>query len=167
MDFCTKVKASGGYYIGRYEASNNSETIAIKANQTAYTNITQQNAAAKCKNMYVEKTFTSDLMNSYAWDTALKFIQVCGNDGNYPNLNLSTAFAKTGNNGDEVLKINDMSGNAWEWTTETFGLSDYPCVARGGFYGADINKVYFNAIKRTPFTYYANDFGSFRPILYL
>ena len=59
-------------------------------------------------------------MNSYAWDTAIVFIQECGHtnyanqDGNSINSNLTD----TGTGQDEVCNINDMASNISEWTTE-------------------------------------------------
>ena len=49
-----------------------------------YNYVTQQQAADLSRNMYDStKSFTSDLMNSYAWDTATLFLQECGNNVTY------------------------------------------------------------------------------------
>ena len=64
-------------------------------------------------------TFSSDLINSYAWDTAIIFIQTFGGENEYYNQNKCTSVTTTGGNGDEYCNINDMSGNAHEWSTET------------------------------------------------
>ena len=47
--------------------------------------------------MYTSNNFTSDLMNSYAWDTAITFIQKCTDKTNYANQSsLNTSFLSTG-----------------------------------------------------------------------
>ena len=65
--------------------------------------------------------YASDLVNSYAWDTAIIFIQTYGTGedaSDYASKNKSTSFANTGINNDRYCNIFDMSGNAYEWTTE-------------------------------------------------
>ena len=68
---------NNGYYIGRYEARKNSEgNISEVGTDTVYNNVSQADAAKIARNMYDETLeFTSDLVNSYAWDTAIVFLQ--------------------------------------------------------------------------------------------
>ena len=85
----------------------------------------------------------SDLMNSYAWDTAIVYIQEASTP-NYANATRKhNSLSNTGKLDpdvptlkDEVCKINDMASNVMEWTTEhsSFTTSSiaYPCVYRGG-----------------------------------
>ena len=80
----------------------------------------------------------SDLVNSYAWDTAIVFIQEMGNK-NYANkASVNSSRKNTGTTGDEVCNIHDMASNCREWSTEysTDTGSSYasPCVTRGGSY---------------------------------
>jgi type II secretory pathway pseudopilin PulG len=141
--------ANGGYYIARYEASKNTMTNKIESqyDKTVLTSITQPEAATLAREMYGEikenneLVYASDLVNSYAWDTAIIFIQTygTGTDANhYSGQNKSTLFANTGINNDKYCNICDMSGNADEWTTEYSTYSNnryfYPCVSRGGVY---------------------------------
>ena len=143
-EFISTSLSNGGYYIARFEASGTASKISSKYNQTVLTDITQPNAAKAARDMYGDTTeYASDLVNSYAWDTAIIFIQTYGTgaDANsYANKNKSTSFANTGINSDKYCNIFDMSGNAWEWTTEYSTYSDlslsYPCVYRGGYYNA-------------------------------
>ena len=126
-------------------AGNDSETLVCKAGKTVY-NISQPDSSTACKNMYNNgadgynsNTFSSDLINSYAWDTAIIFIQTFGGDEarDYYNQNNSTSYTTTGGNGDEYCNINDMSGNAEEYLTETFSYhnsSHY--TTRGGYYSS-------------------------------
>ncbi len=90
-----------------------------------------------------ELVYASDLVNSYAWDTAIIFIQTYSTEtdaSSYASENKSTSFANTGINNDKYCNIWDMSGNAYEWTTEYSTRSSliyfYSCVYRGGCYYA-------------------------------
>ena len=126
-EFISTTLANWGYYIARYEASGTTERITSKYDQTVLTSITQPNAAKAAREMYGEVkennelVYASDLVNSYAWDTAIIFIQTYGigtDASTYASKNKSTSFAKTGINNDKYCNIWDMSGNALEWTTE-------------------------------------------------
>ena len=138
---------NGGYYIARFEASGTTSKITSKYNQTVLTNINQRSAAKLTREMYGEVKenneliYASDLVNSYAWDTAIIFIQTYSEKTNYASHNESKTtrdFTVTGKNNDKYCNIWDMSGNAREWTTEysTCSNSNYfvPCVIRGGYY---------------------------------
>ena len=146
--FVDSVKANGGYYIARYEASYGTDG---KANSkvsnsfidtytapttegTLWNNIIQIDAATASRNLYT--TVTSDLINSYAWDTAIVYIQEFSGDTDYSHQNSkNTSLSNTGTNGDEVCKINDMSSNTLECTTEysiyISGSNAVPCINRG------------------------------------
>ena len=153
------VKENGGCYIGRYEASyaSGTSTANYKAatkvstgfseDEMSYTrgtlwnNITQLDASKIAINTYKDsRTVKSDLMNSYAWDTAIVYIQECGktNYANQDGYSINGSLADTGSNDDEVCKINDMASNTFEWTTEHSSETDtwgaVPCTARGGSY---------------------------------
>ena len=147
--FVDSVKANGGYYIARYEASYGTDgKVNSKVSNTAsksipdkegqlWNCIKQINAATASRNLY--NTVNSDLINSYAWDTAIVYIQNFSGDTDYSKQNSSnTSLENTGVNSDEKCKINDMASNTREWTTEycTYtGSSDaYPCTTRGGYY---------------------------------
>jgi len=144
--FIENTKSNGGYYIGRYESSDSLATknrtssssktnpIEVKKDGFVYNFVTQPQAAELSRNMYTNSNFESDLINSYAWDTAIVFIQTFG-QSNYSNqTRLSSSLSKTGIIGDKQLNINDMAGNTLEWTTETASNSSYLSVNRGGYY---------------------------------
>ena len=145
-EFISTTLANRGYYIARFEASGTASKVTSKYDQPVLTNITQPNAAKAAREMYGEVkennelVYASDLVNSYAWDTAIIFIQTysTGTDASsYASKNKSTSFANTGINNDKYCNIWDMSGNAFEWTTEysthSFNSFFYPCVIRGGY----------------------------------
>ena len=144
-EFISTTLSNGGYYIARFEASGTASKITSKYNQTVLGNITQPNAAKVAREMYGEVkennelVYASDLVNSYAWDTAIIFIQTYSTEtdaSSYASQNKSTSFANTGKSNDKYCNIFDMSGNAYEWTTEYSAKSvdsDFcPCVPRGG-----------------------------------
>ena len=90
--FISKTKETKGYYIGRYEArtpekrtnvTDKLTTVTEKKDDYVYNYITQSQAADLSQNMYSDSNFTSDLINSYAWDTALVFIQEFSVDKDY------------------------------------------------------------------------------------
>ena len=145
-NFKNSVTTNGGYYIGRYEARKNiSGTITEVGTDTVWNSITQPNAAIQAQNMYNSTKFTSDLMNSYAWDTATLFLQTCGTNPTYSRKNSvnTGSMAQTGTNNQSTKDIQcnvyDMASNVYEWTTETSIDSDSPCVGRGGAYDYSYN----------------------------
>ena len=181
--FKESVKNNGGYYITRYEAgdsnstsnrtSSSSQTIipVFKENQIVYNHITQPNAATLVRNLYNNQTknYESDLINSYAWDTAIVFIQEFSGDEDYSRQNrLQDTLAKTGQatngtNKDVRCNIYDMAGNVLEWTTETSSNTSEPCNRRGGTY------YYNNSFTALRYSYsngYSYDDLGFRCILY-
>lgn len=140
-NFKNSVTTNGGYYIGRYEARKNASGIITEVGtDTIWNNIIQPTAATKAQNMYDSThPFTSDLMNSYAWDTATLFLQSCGTNNKYSRqttLNYSLASTGTNNQTTKDIQCNvyDMASNVLEWTTETSSWYSYPCVYRGGDY---------------------------------
>ena len=175
--------ANGGYYIARYEASKNTMTNKIESqyDKTVLTSITQPEAATLAREMYGEikenneLVYASDLVNSYAWDTAIIFIQTysTGEDANiYVSRNKSKSFANTGINNDKYCNIWDMSGNAKEWTTEystaNYGGWYHPCVSHGGWYGTDSGKAnFYTSYRNFYYTTVSNDYSGLRSLLYV
>ena len=132
-----------------------------------YNYVTQSQAATLSQNMYGKTgDFTSDLINSYAWDTALVFIQKCSDDSRYSQQNsLNTgSVAEKGTTNDVKCNIYDMASNCGEWSTETAKNEEYPCVGRGGNY---VVSGYFAGARYGDSTDISGDLSSFRPLLYL
>ena len=173
--------ANGGYYIARYEASGDSSKIYSKYDQTVLTDIPQPIAASLAREMYGEVKenneliYASDLVNSYAWDTAIIFIQTYSTEtdaSSYASKNKSTSKANTGTNNDKYCNIWDMSGNACEWTTEYYTSSSssvfYPCVYRGGYYYTAYGKAnYYTSYRDGGGTTGRNSTYGLRPLLYV
>ena len=120
--------------LNRTPSSSRTNPIKVKKDGFVYHYITQPQAANLSRNMYTNSNFESDLMNSYAWDTAIVFIQTFGQNNYSRQTSLSSSLSKTGIVEEEQLHINDMAGNVSEWTTETFSASGNPVVYRGGHY---------------------------------
>ena len=180
-EFISTTLANGGYYIARFEASGTASKITSKYNQTVLGNITQPNAAKVAREMYGEVkennelVYASDLVNSYAWDTAIVFIQTYSGKTDYASHNESIttkAFTATGKNNDKYCNIWDMSGNAYEWTTEYSAYSRdsnfYPCVYRGGYYFTDYGEAYdYTSYRVSIYTTDSNSYISLRSLLYV
>ena len=176
--FRKSVKDNHGYYIGRYESRKNGTQVTVKASDTVYNNITQPNAATVSRGMYSDSNFKSDLMNSYAWDTAIVFLQKFDNRANKASLkpysrqnSLNDSLASQGTNNlsdaskqDVVCNVYDMASNCWEWTTETYSDPKGPCTRRGGSYFSSKNCTRLRNYNDTNFIY---DDVSFRPLLYM
>ena len=144
--FKTNSIIKRGFYIGRFEQG---EGNVCKKNVEPYTYLTRDQAKVQAETMYSENSYVkSELISSYAWDTALNFIcqtNVAGyilattTDSKYGNLSTKTP-TKTGEytvNGkivDKYSNIYDFLGNSYEWTTEYSSLRLKPCVLRGGDY---------------------------------
>ena len=182
-DFKNKVtNTTHGYYIGRYESRKNGTQVTVKASDTVYNKITQPDAATVSRGMYSsDSNFESDLMNSYAWDTAIVFLQKFDDRANKASLkpysrqnSLNTSrdgLASQGTNNlsdaskqDVICNVWDMASNCSEWTTETYSGSGFPCTNRGGYYG---NSSIYTSYRN--YSYTSVSFGgiSFRSLLYM
>ena len=179
-NFKNSVTSNGGYYIGRYEARTTTERTAAdnaltqiteKGTDQVYNFVTQLQAGQLAQNMYNSTKFTSDLMNSYAWDTATLFLQTCGEEKYSRKTSVNNSLASKGTNSsdytgtrDTVCNVYDMASNVYEWTTETSNNSNGPCVYRGGGYsysGAYTStRSYYN-------TSHSDDGRGFRPLLFV
>ena len=137
-----KVETYGGYYIGRYETKYENNKCVVKQGNVPTVNVTRDTARGYAQKMKTDYGYgvTTDLLNSYMWDTALTYIDYYTNSnfsttpglGNAGNKN-SSAVASGSYSDDIKCNIADMSGNVLEWTTEYYS-SSYPCVTRSGRY---------------------------------
>ena len=179
-NFKASVATNRGYYIGRYEARTTTPRIAAenpltqiteKGTDQVYNYVTQSQAASQSQNMYNSSNFTSDLMNSYAWDTAILFLQNCGTNNKYSRQkSVNTgSVAQTGTNNQSVkdgqCNVYDMASNVFELTTETYDNSNTPCVIRGGL--CDSRSISYASHRGNYGLSYSFSYLSFRPILYV
>ena len=180
-NFKNSVATNGGYYIGRYEARTTTKRTAAgnaltqiteKGIDQIYNYVTQVQSAQLSQNMYNISEFTSDLMNSYAWDTAIIFIQKCSEQKKYAyQISLNDSLSTTGTTNDKQCNIFDMASNTYEWTTETGGNNVNPCTYRGGYYNykylfSQFGKYDYTSSRNSSSDVSTSTYG-FRPILYL
>ena len=192
--FVQSVSDNGGYYIARYEASYgsgtstsdykplskpstaNSEDSMNYVEGTLWNRITQLDAAKVARNMYLNNQdingntvgVESDLVNSYAWDTAIVYIQEMGNTDYANKKDGNGTLKNTGATGDVACNIYDMAANTLEWTTEYSTTarsgSALPCVFRGG---SCYNSVNYAASRSKYNATFSDSSISFRSTLYV
>ena len=182
-NFKNSVTSNGGYYIGRYEARTTTERsseddtltqITEKGTNPVYNYVTQIQAAEQAQNMYNSSKFTSDLMNSYAWDTATLFLQTCGEEKYSRKTSVNKSLASRGTNSsdytgtrDTVCNVYDMASNVYEWTTETSDSSHGPCVTRGGDYSDYGSSDFCTSGSYSYSTSISRAYDGFRPLLFV
>ena len=164
----------GGFYIGRYELGTEEERTAeddplttplVQANKYPYVYITRDQAKSQIEAMYnSNNNVESELISSYAWDTALNFIcqtnvesgegynLATTQDRTYGNFNPGSKQNTGAYAADNYSNIHDLLGNCKEWTTEYCGYTGLPCGNRGGLYSTS---VYYAASR-----YYGSTRGS-------
>ena len=150
------VAKYGGYYIGRYEVGKNGDTAVVKYGQTPYAEITWSTAYGLAKKIITNSEANSYLCSSYAWDTAVNFIQnnstaknystsIEGFNGNWKpqevkdtsgNVIKPAGISQQLNTGltTQFCNIFDMGGNEAEFTTELNPGTSETVVLRGGCY---------------------------------
>ena len=152
------ISKYGGYYIGRYEVGNEDNTAVIKAEQEPYTDIVWYQAYELAKEIGGGKGATTYLCSSYAWDTAINFIQNTGTEKyatTREGFNENWLDKEVKDSSGKIIKIAnletklktgqttaksnifDMGGNIFELTTEVNPNTDEKIIVRGGYCSAD------------------------------
>lgn len=167
--FKASVNSKGGYYIARYEANRGAGDRALSRSDNSWNYVYQNVAVASAQYTFSSDFVESDLANSYAWDTALVFIQTFSQNKQYSKqTSLNSSLGRTGerndNTTDKACNIYDMASNCYEWTTEITSTNTPTMVLRGGALGTDST-----ACSRTTDNTALRDFNkiSFRSILYI
>lgn len=178
----SKFKSSannyGGFYIGRYEQGKGN---VIKRNVAPYVSISRNDSMTQAEAIDNGSSFvTSELISSYAWDTALNFI--CQNNtytlatttsSNYGNLETDNMTNTGMYTRDKYCNIYDLIGNVAEWTTEWSDwtqIMSSPCVLRGGDASTSIrtlSTVGYAAIRDSYIVGYKDGYLGFRTQLYI
>ena len=157
--FKDSANKNAGFYIGRYEAGTEEERTNVNIALTRplaqkdkypYIYITRDQARMQSEAMYSGNEYvTSELMSSYAWDTALNFIcqtNVEDGEGIYlagtqskEDTNINTGeMTKTGEyTADNYSNIFDFLGNNMEFNTEYSNNKNGSCVIREGSWAND------------------------------
>ena len=167
--FKTSATSNSGFYIGRYEQG---EGNVCKARVNPYINITRDQAKTQAEVMYSGNSYvTSELISSYAWDTALNFICQTNTAGyrlttasssSYGNIG-TKSISQTGEYSlDKYSNVYDLLGNCREWTTEY--SSGNPGTCRGGNFEGTF---FYAAYRYYNYASTAGNSGSFRLQLYL
>lgn len=153
----------GGFYIGRFEASNGGGFAQEKKNTTSWNNIAwgdSVNSIGTKGAVYYSKNMASyhgyinvqtTLIYGVQWDSALRVISQTKNVTNsdsWGNTNWQYGGIKnTGSNENwKAYNIYDLCGNLFEWTME--GVNWGSRTARGGNYQYGSNS--FSAASRWP-----------------
>ena len=185
--FKTSATTNKGFYIGRYEAGTETERTAktdpltmplVQANKYPYVYVTRDEAKKQAEAMYSGNSYvTSELISSYAWDTALNYICQTNEEGYILATTTDSAYGNIGTDNqektgiyetDNYSNIHDILGNCWELTTEysiytTRGVS-LPCGSRGG---VDHRTSNFAASRLSGEMSNSNGSSSFRLQLYI
>ena len=137
--FKTSTLTYGGFYIGRYEQGTGN---VIKKDVEVFVNVTRNQAKVYAEELYNGSEFVkSELISSYAWDTALNFICQTNTEGYLLATTTSSNYGNIGRNiqhtgmyiQDNYSNIHDMLGNIVEWTTEYHTPTNGSCVFMGGY----------------------------------
>ena len=144
----------------RTSSSNTSNSVTIKADQVPYNYVTRTQAVSLAEGFATKQGYKAKtkLVSSYAWDTTIAFIEKTVNNygssssqGNYSDTSVtykditdeskpektkaenSSLLVATGQT-TPVCNIYDMGGNVFEWTTESYSITNFPYARRGGSY---------------------------------
>lgn len=188
------VEKYGGFYIARYEASQDTETgkAQSKPNQTPWVSIkwgtSMTNLAGgavdKARAMYPvenatkEKDAVSTLIYGTQWDAAVRWLK-----SSYPEIEKdSTKYGNYSNNTDRTSispndpaktgacenwktnNIYDLAGNVWEWTMEVYS-TDFRIYRGGNYFLTGSHGPVSRRILDFPGSSSVN--VGFRPVLYI
>ena len=144
----------------RTSSSDTSNSVTIKADQVPYSCVTRTKAVSLAEGFATKQGYKAKtkLVSSYAWDTTIAFIEKTVNNygssssqGNYSDTSVtykditdeskpektkaenSPLLVATGQT-TPVCNIYDMGGNVFEWTTESYSITNFPYARRGGSY---------------------------------
>ena len=111
-DFIKSSLENGGFYISRYEIGIEDGFIVSKANKKLLTNLNKNDMKKQIDNMYVNKDFSCELINGYAYDSTIDWLTK-NNEVHSSNIDI-TKEVFTGRN--SIKNIFDMFDNIFEFT---------------------------------------------------
>ncbi len=133
------VNKNGGFYIGRYEASDAGGKVGCKPTTDTselWNNVSQTDAITNVKSTFQGNNYTSSLLTGSAWDRTLGWLYETGEKsamdivgdskdwGNYSDDTFSetNGLIDTGSEPEtRANNIYDLAGNLSEWTSEADG----------------------------------------------
>ena len=142
------VKTYGGFYIGRYETGNLSQTKAVvQKNNTDIGSQTWYTQYKLCKTIKANNNAATSMIWGCQWDATLRWMQTSTNSevanfptnsegkGNYSGTQGATnKVIPTGSNSAyAVNNIYDMAGNVYDWKIEA-GNTDGRILRGGDYY---------------------------------
>lgn len=145
------ITNTGGFYVARYEMSNNGGKAQSKAGQTVWNYMDYTTAYSKGASMSTDysypSTLSTHLIYDTEWDTIMQWMKDSGINvdsdsnswGNYyndPPTGNNGLMSTAGNVAFQNKNIYDMAGNVQEWTQGVYlpsYLTTYRLL-RGGFY---------------------------------
>jgi len=158
----TSVTNNKGFYVARYEASNENGKAASKAGKSVWKNIAwgtsmteigTEGAVYQSQQMYTETTYgvTSTLIYGVQWDAIMAYIDPAYKTGTceatsfvvnstgkgFYNFIMGAPTTTASNSAYSVKNIYDLAGNFSEWTMEAFKFEEedsWTRVCRGGNY---------------------------------
>ena len=140
-EMINSVKKYGGFYIGRYETGNLSQTKAVvQKNNSDINGQTWYTMYKVCKTIKANDNVATSMLWGCQWDATMRWMQTSTNSevANFPTNsaekgNYSSSPIVTGSNSSyAVNNIYDMAGNVWDWTIEAGNTGGR--VKRGGYY---------------------------------
>lgn len=154
QEMIKSVEQYGGFYIGRYEASQGADGLPASRRVTEdepgriWVQFSPQDTVGACERLYADNDTVQGFFPwGINWDTVLQWLIDSGcmteaevsRDssawGNYSNDSFSEGARGNTTGAWEEAKANniyDLAGNNWEWTQERYGSGSY--VMRGGGY---------------------------------
>lgn len=148
------VEKYKGFYIGRYEVGKENNKAVIKQDKEPYAEIKWIDAYHQAKGIGGGTAATTYLCSSYAWDTALQYIEtktentdygsnISKYNGNWKSKNIVDKHGNIIKKAGEAKKLNtglttaiyniyDMGGNAAEFTTELNPGTSETLILRSG-----------------------------------
>ena len=154
QEMLASVEKYGGFYMGRYEASQGanglpaSKRVSESEPGRIWVQFSPQDTVIACQNLYADNDTVQGFFPwGINWDTTLQWLidsgckteeEVSRNStgwGNYSDDEFSPRASGQHTGIWEEAKANniyDLAGNNWEWTQERYGSGNY--VMRGGGY---------------------------------
>ena len=164
------VLNAGGFYISRYEAGIENNSLVSKKDKEVWTNISQTSAKETAKQFINNENVKSSLCSGIQWDVVMNFINE-KQDGerntfsatNYLEGRHNDKISISGQNEkDKVCNIYDLEGNCNEYVAERTNSSTSSYIVRGGSIGQ-----YLSAAERQEDYGGGNPETSFRFVLYI
>lgn len=160
-EFLKSALENGGFYVSRYEIGKENDKPVSKPNVEIWSGITRNDAQEISKKMYTNGNLKSSLINSYAYDTTLAWLEKTNEIEAYKYDMSKDEKIFTGRN--KYNNIFDFTDNIMEYSLET----NYDTVIIRGFaYSEEIEDRSRYAILKDD-NYFDNvSIISFRTILY-